>query len=239
MKHKLFRTLAAAAITAGFTGSSLAAPAGPAPARGLDSLDEHDVYIYLINLKQTSLAKADMDAHKVPDAEQQQMFAMADLETLVQAKNLTAARRRKLAASAANGLVALMPKTDDPEQLLKYANSLITYGIDPTVDELDYFGDNPQAREDLKPVVETAKSLLEKASKMIDAKVQAEYNRLGANPAPALIKQVQDSVARIGAEQTGADFTNNIISYALCISYPPGWTSPPAITPPRRRCSTR
>jgi hypothetical protein len=226
MKHKLFHTLTASAITAVFVTAGIATAAppanGPAGARGLDSLDERDVYINLINLKQTALAKADMEAHKVPDAEQQQMFAMADLETLVQAKNLTAAKRRALALSAANGLVALMPKTDDPEKLLEYANSLVKFGIDPTVDDLDYFGDNPQARAELKPVAETAKSLYDKASKQIDAKVQAAYNRLGNNPAPALVAQVQAEVAKIGGEQTIADFSNNMTSYALCISYPPG-----------------
>ena len=183
---------------------------------GLDALDEHAVYNQLITLKLKDLAKRDMAQHKVPDAEQEQITSLTSLEELVHpTRALTASQRRELAVSAANGLEGFLARSDDAAVLLDDANKLVLFGVNPTVNELDYFGDNPVAQAQLKPVAATAKKLYDKASAIFGKKIDVIANGFTAANADKLTREMR----AIGAQKDAADFYNHMTSYAACISY--------------------
>jgi hypothetical protein len=226
MKNQTNRFLTTAAFAAAMTIGCTAraqAPAGKSDGPvttqpGLDFLDERDVYVNLIKYKLTDLAKVDMELHKLPAAQQEQMFALADLNRLKTDNSLTPAQRRTLAVSAANGLLLIMAKETDYKVLNDDANDLVAYGIAQTVDELDYFGDNPEAQKQLQPVADTAKKLYAKASDLLGNQLNVMGNQLNQGNANVLGPKLQ----KLGAVQDLIDYSNNMTSYALCISYPAG-----------------
>jgi hypothetical protein len=214
MKNQATRILTIPAVAA----VMMFGTASHAQVTGLDSLDERDVYVNLIKNKLTDLAKTDMDLHKLPPAQQEQMFALADLDRLKKDNTLSPAQRRTLAVSAASGLQLIMAKETDYKVLNDDANDLVAYGVAQTVDELDYYGDNPEAQKQLQPVADTAKKLYAKASDLIGKQLDA----MGLKLTNANANTLGPEMRKLGDIQSLIDYSNNMTSYALCISYPSG-----------------
>ena len=186
--------------------------------KGLDALDEQQVMGRLATDGLTNLLDRDFDVYKVPPAERDQQQAVIQLQQLASATGLKPADRRALAERVAKGIDSLVDKATDPALLQQQAFQLTSAGVTPTVTELEYFGDNPAAQAQLKPVAETVRRMF---AKVVD---------LAAGQAKAIVAKItNDNVTKMQAQlralkrlRVGSEFSDQMASYPLCISLPKG-----------------
>jgi TolA-binding protein len=182
--------------------------------KGLDSLDEQQVMAELANNDLTTLLTRDFDVFKIPRNEQDQVLTLIKLKQLQNPVGLNVAGRRALAVTVARGLEQLLPKATDPALLMEQANELFSSGIVPEVTELEYFGENPVAQAQLKPVAETAKTMYQRVAALAEAKEGAMANQINqqnqSTIVPKLLKMRETKMYGL--------YSDNMAAYALCIS---------------------
>ena len=171
------RVLAAAVAAATLLGASAdvsrgqaARPAATPVARsvaaaaGLDGLSDDRVMDELAGRGINSLLTRLFDERKVPVADRDAFRSLQALRELKSAAQLTDGKRIELMAKSVEGLNGLMPKLTDGDQLTEYAVTLIGKGIEPDVNILDYWGDNPVRQARIKLAADLSVKMLNKAS---------------------------------------------------------------------------
>ena len=184
--------------------------------RGLDGLDEHQVMARLATDGLTNLLDRDFDLFKVPPADRDQQQAVLQLTRLANAAGLKPADRRALAERVAKGIDPLVAKATNPAALQQQAFELTTAGLTPTVNELQYFGDNPAAQAQLRPVAETVKHMLEQ----VNALASVQIRQIVAGITNSNVVQMQAKMRPLRSLRIGSAFSDHMASYALCISLP-------------------
>ena len=216
MTHRTLAALAAAtAAVALFPFSSLGQTLG-GRGRGLDALDESVVIGRMNNDGLDNLIDRDLDVFKVPPAEREQLKAGGDLTALANAGGLKPADRRALAERVAKALDATVEKATDPAVLQQQAYQLTAAGVQPTVDELEYFGANAEASAQLNPVVATVRHLFQKEADLAHARADAIVNQMNNGN----FAQLNPKRAAASALKRNAEFSYHRTAYALCLSLP-------------------
>jgi hypothetical protein len=129
-----------------------------------------------------SLLDRMFDVKHTPEAQRTGMKALRALHELAD-PNLklgTSARQRHVQA-AVDGLSAILPTITDPDALVGYAGTLLQFGVNPDVNTLEYWGDNPVTEARLRPVAKTVIDLLDRASTLAAAQANDLSNKLGNN----------------------------------------------------------
>jgi tetratricopeptide (TPR) repeat protein len=184
---------------------------------GLDKLDEQQVMGELASANLTTLLDRDFENFKIPAAERGQMMAVIKIKTLVNGR-LGIAERRALALEVAEGFDKILPRQTDPTQLMEFANELFLNGIVPTVTELEYFGENPVSKAQLKPVAEVAKKMYAQVAKLAEAKANVLANTINNGNVNTVLPQVK----ALNFTKLFGVYSDNMASYSLCISLNPG-----------------
>ena len=138
-------------------------PASAVPA-GLDGLTDDRVMDELAGRGVTSLLNKLFDERKTPQADRDAFRSLQALRELKSAAALTDGKRIDLMAKSVEGLNALLPKLTDGNQLTEYAVTLIGKGIEPDVNILDYWGENPVRQARIKLAADLSVKMLDKAS---------------------------------------------------------------------------
>ena len=185
--------------------------------RGLDALDESTVMARMAGDGLTGLLDRDLDAYKVPAAERDQQKAVIQLGRLASAQGLKPADRRALAEQVAKALDPTVNAATDAKALQAQAYQLTAAGIQPTVTELEYFGENPAAQAQLKPVAETVRHMFQRAGAVAATQVTAILNKINNGN----FAQLQPQLKAVGAVKRLSEFNYNRTGYALCLSLPP------------------
>ncbi len=186
--------------------------------RGLDALDEHAVMARLASDGLTHLLDRDFDLFKVPPAERDQQRAVIQLQALADAGGLKPADRRAAAEKVAKDIDPMVAKATDAAALQQQAYLLTTAGLDPTVTELEYFGDNPAAQAQLEPVAAVVRHMFQQAAGIAGR----QADQLKATITDANITAVRPKLVKASNTRRFAAFNYDRTGYALCISLPPG-----------------
>jgi hypothetical protein len=158
----------AIAVSAGPWATSALAQAGRAPAAppavGLDSLSDDAVMSELSGLKLDSLLNHMFDANHVPKDKQESIKSLGALRELSATQAVGNNRRIVLVKRAVDGLNALLPTMTDPSALMTYTGQLVAKGIEPDINTLEYWGENPMLQARVKPAADIASKMLEQVS---------------------------------------------------------------------------
>src|SRR3954452_3790088 len=191
-------------------------PAPAAPAEGLDSLKDDAVIAKLSALNQTSLVNRLFDVNNVPKEQRAGFTVLRSLEELssTPVDKLTNARRQVLVKQVVDGLDSVMPTLSDANKLMGYAAALIERGIEPEVNVLEYFGDNPTTEADLKPAVQAAMKLLDK----VGTEATTEAQKIEAQMGRAGNDALADRWMKLDGTRSQAKYVQNLISYYLAVA---------------------
>jgi hypothetical protein len=215
MTPRAVRT-AAATVAVALLSTATSAQTLGGKGRGLDALDEQRVMARLASDGLTGLLDRDFDAFKVPPAERDQQRAVIELSQLSAATGLKPAARRALAERVARGIDGLVDRATDATALEREAYQLASSGVNPTVTELEYFGDNATAQAQLLPVVETVRHMLRHANDMASAQAKA----IAAQITEANVAECQAKLRALRPVRDDTDYSDSMMGYALCISLP-------------------
>ena len=111
---------------------------------------------------------------------------------------LTVPQRRQLVQKIAAGLEAAVPGINDPKTLSDQANALIEQGIKPDVNTLEYWGENSATQAAVRPVIDAALKLLDKAAASAKAAGghAGEHDRRSGRPAGGEWEQLSTQALR-------------------------------------------
>jgi hypothetical protein len=182
--------------------------------KGLDALDEQAVMAQLASSNLTTLLQRDFDNYKIPDDQKDQVMTLILLKQLTNPIGLNVSKRRELAVTVAHGLDQLSNRETDSSVLYEQTNELFLYGIVPTVTALEYFGENPAAQAQLKPVAETAKRLYAKVADLAKIKVDGLANQITDENKDTILPRIN----KFRMAQQYGEYSNNMATYAACIS---------------------
>jgi hypothetical protein len=185
---------------------------------GLDSLSDDRLMNELAARGLNSLLDRAFEVNQVPKAEQEgrrTLLALRQLSDPSSAK-LTAKQRQDLIRKVSAGIEQALPSMNDPESLLAAAKVLVTEGMDRAVNTLEYWGENPQAMAQLRPVAETVVKIYERASQLATQRMNAlSANIRGPNDPNAARLEKLDQL------NTLATFSARMADYPLALSIDP------------------
>jgi hypothetical protein len=182
--------------------------------RGLDALDEQVVMGRLASDGLNGLLDREFEVYKVPPAEREQQRAAIELAQLGNMLGLKPADRRAAAERVAKAIDPLVDRSTNVAELLRQAYTLTQAGIDPTVTELEYFGENPAAQAQLNPVVVTVRHMFQKAAALAQNQIGALQGLINNNNFP----QIQPKLKAAGYDKRVSLYNFHRAGYALCIS---------------------
>jgi tetratricopeptide (TPR) repeat protein len=207
-KHKLFL-----AVLPILLASSALAQTIHGTGKGLDQLDEVKVDAMLSTMGMTSLLNRDFDNFKVSDDVRDQVATLPDLQRLASGDVVKVAERRALAVRVAHGLDASMGRVTDGKTLLDEADQLQGAVLQGQA-ELEIFGDNPIAQEQLKTTAETDIKMYERAAELAGSqltelqkqiKTEKDYLRL------------QPQIDSLGQVQNLGSYRGQMSVYQMCL----------------------
>ncbi|MDB5294451.1 MAG: hypothetical protein JWO31_434, partial [Phycisphaerales bacterium] len=149
-----------------------------AAGQGLDALSDEAVMTDLAGRGVNSLLNRLFDERRVPPADREGFKALPAIRELGVPAPLSNAKRIALVKQCTDGLAALLPKLSDPDTMMGYAATLISRGIEPDVNVLEYWGDHPATQARVRPAAKVAVDLLTKASETATARAAAIANQI-------------------------------------------------------------
>ena len=185
--------------------------------KGLDSLDEKQVMVQLATSNLPTLLQRDFDNFNITAGDRDQIQTYIKLKQLENGANLRVAERRALVLSVAHGLDAGISKASDVDALLDQGTTLFSDGIVPAVSELEYFGEDPVAQAQLKPVAETAKKLFQQVVALASSRIDVLGDSLKTD---ADLPRIKPQLDKMRTDKFTGQYMDNRSSYALCISTP-------------------
>ena len=138
------------------------------------------------------------------------------LKELDAAVDLKPADRRAVAERVAKAIGPMVDKATDPAALQQEAFELTSAGVTPTLTELEYFGESTEAQAQLNPVAAEVKHMLQRAN----ALATAAANKLLVGMNNSNITQRQAGLKALKPLRLGSEFSDNMATYALCVSLP-------------------
>jgi hypothetical protein len=191
----------------------------PAPAQapaktGLDALGDDKLLNELASRGLTNLLDRAFDVNNVPPAQRDAMRAVLALKTLSDPNaKLPAPQRRQLIQKVVAGVEAALPVMNDPKTLSEQAGALIDEAIKPDVNTLEYWGENARTQAAVRPVIEAALKLLDKAAQLAQQQADAMANQIMGPADPRAAQWEQLSTNALVARYTRA-----MTAYYLALS---------------------
>ncbi len=168
MTHRNFRQpllFAAAAVSLAAVAIPSNAPAAPRAPETLQNLGDSRLMEELANRGLDSLLDRMFDAQHVPEEQRQGIRTLHALNDLSDPRiKLSNAEKQRKIKQIVAGINTALPNLKDPDSLMRYAGTLLEFGVTHDVNTLEYWGDDPVLQAQLKPVARTVSDLLEKAS---------------------------------------------------------------------------
>src|SRR2546423_1588794 len=156
----------------------------PSSAAGLDALDENRVMTELANRGMETLLKREFEVKKTPPGQQSGVLTLISIRKLQDpALKLTPGEKQDLLEKISKGIVGTLPSISDPTALMQIAKTLITVGVDPLVNAMEYFGENAKTQAQLRPIVETVLKIYDRAADEANKRADAIANKLTPNDA--------------------------------------------------------
>lgn len=166
MIHRVFRKSLLFAA-AGFTtlAAQSNAPAAPRAPETLQNLGDNRLMEELANRGLDTLLDRMFDEHHVPEEQRQGIRTLHALNDLSDPKiRLSNAERQRKIKQIVAGINTALPNLRDPNSLIRYAATLLEFGVAHDANTLEHWGDDPILQAQLKPVARTVSDLLDKAS---------------------------------------------------------------------------
>jgi hypothetical protein len=201
----------ALAVAAGpLATSTLAQSARPSagtPAVGLDSLSDEAVMSELSGMKLDSLLGRMFEIDRVPKDKQESIKSLGALRELSASQSIGNNRRLVLVKRAVDGLNALLPTMNDPMALMTYTGELVSKGIEPDINTLEYWGENPTLQARVKPAADIASKMLQQVS------VQSETQQKQLEAAGIHGDAQADRWDKLDKLKDSAKYYDNMIAY--------------------------
>ena len=167
------------------------------PPQGLDALDDSRVLTEVAGRGLTDLLEHAFDARNVPADRRAALLARISLNRLQSGEPLSVAERRQLVGDVSKQIADTLPQANDPQLLFDQAQLLMTKGVNDETRLLEYFGDNPDLRQYLKPVTAAVSAIFDRAAALFQQQADAAADQI-QSPGDAATKRWQeaDSAAR-------------------------------------------
>ncbi len=198
--------------SAGRCPAQPAKSAAPAAKTGLDALDDRVVMTELSKRQLDSLFNRYVDVNKVSKEDVDAFKALQSLYELSADKPMAERRRVELIRQALGGLNKVLPTIKDPLKLMDYAGILVSKGIEPDINILEYWGENPTLQQRLRPVTAITSQMLKQVA--VAAKAEAD----------SIESSIQNNDPRIprweklDAMKDQAVYVDNMIAYYVAMS---------------------
>lgn len=171
----LIRPLILAAVTV--VGSTAFAQTPPKPQTqptGLAALNEDALLHDLAQRGLSRMLERAFELNNTPRKKRDAIRASAALNRLARNPDeLTASQRREVIDGVAAGIAEIVPAMTDPASVSRQAELLIDIGIKPDVNTLEYWGESTATQAQLRPVVQAAIVMLDRAEQLAVVQVDA------------------------------------------------------------------
>jgi len=182
---------------------------------GLDSLSDDAVLDELASRGLDNLLDYAFTAYKVPPERQSGVRTIIALRRLGDpASRLTAQQRQKLINDIVRGINAAVPTMRDPKLMMRQAADLITAGVERDVNTLEYWGENPRTQGQLRPVVQTVITLLNRCVELATQEAEAAANKIKGPQDTAAITRY-DQLEQLAKD---AEYTKYMTDYYLVLA---------------------
>ena len=197
-----------------FITSTSAQAQGTQSREGLNSLSDDALMNELAARGLDTLLNRAFEVNNVPNAERHARRSLVSLARLADPKvKLTTSDRRQLIDEVVRGIAPALPSLDDPQLMMRQAFVLITAGVERDVNTLEYWGENPRTQAQLRPVVETAIKMLERAEQLARKRAEAIAAKVNSPSSPLVARY--EEMDRLAAT---AEYTKNMAMYYLALS---------------------
>jgi hypothetical protein len=186
-------------------------------AAGLDALSDQALMNELAARGMTTLLDRAFEINHVPRAEQEGRRALLALRQIADKDSaLTAAQRQDLMAKVVAGISSALPSLTDPDTLMQQAQVLVTQGVDPLVNQLEYWGESPAKMNQLRPLAEAVIRIYERAAELAQQQIGVLGNAMKGPNDPAGTRLMHlDQLSNI------ATYSARMTDYALALSLDP------------------
>lgn len=203
-----------------FSSLILAAAVSPVLAQktstgqGLDALDEQRLMNELVDEGLQTLLKREFDVNHTPQDQRNGVLARIAMQKLSDpAVKMTSQEREDLLNEVVQGIAQALPTMKDPTALMQTAKVLVTAGVEPDINTLEYWGPDPKKQAHAKPLVDTVIQVYTKA--------QAEAQRVADDLANHMTPNDDAAAKRWEAADnlhTLAGFSLNMLKYDQCLT---------------------
>ncbi|MEM8875778.1 MAG: hypothetical protein AAGD32_16145 [Planctomycetota bacterium] len=182
---------------------------------GLDALPEDRVLAELASRNLETLLNRAFDELDVPEDQRKAYSVTVALSRLRDdAATMSVNDKRRAVASIVDGIDELLPTMNDPQLLAEQGNILVVHGILDDASDLEYWGPNPTIQARLRPTVQTAVDLYQKALTISELRLAQLENQIDGPTDTADIQRYQqmDNLYRT------AEYTRQVLNYYLALS---------------------
>ncbi|MEM6315061.1 MAG: hypothetical protein AAF743_13295, partial [Planctomycetota bacterium] len=185
---------------------------------GLDALPEDRVLAELASRNLETLLNRAFDELDVPEDQRKAYTVTVALSRLRdEAAQMSVVDRRRAVANVVDGIGELLPTINDPQLLAEQGNILVTQGILEDATDLEFWGPNPTIQARLRPTVQTAADLYQKALTISEERLGQLENQIDGPNDTADIQRYQQMD---GLYRTAA-YTRQVLDYYLALSLDP------------------
>jgi hypothetical protein len=193
------------------SGGTVSARAG-----GLDSLDDDRLLSELASRGLNTLLEHAFEAQQVPQERREAIRALAAMRELERADAaMPPNQRREMVRHVVAGIERILPTMNDPRGLMQHAAVLIRHAVEPDVNTLEYWGENVRLQQELRPVVEAVRAMLDRAADAAETAADRLAEQLSGPDDPRIEQWIE-----LDALATNAAYTRRMIDYALVLSMP-------------------
>lgn len=194
--------------------------AGPAEKKaegplGLDALPADALLTELANRRQTILLSIEMNRQKLSQSQQLAYMSLVRLRSLEagEHKYMSDAQRRQYIQQAADAMEAALPELADPRLLMLESSLIVSQGIAPDLNTLEYWGDSPTIQAPMLPLAKVVDHLLLRAEELC----AGQLKQLSAQ-----ITSPDDDYSRqymqVDRTRTIARYTRAMSAYAMVLA---------------------
>jgi hypothetical protein len=211
MKHCCLILIPAALI---LRATNALAPAQQPPTAGLDAIDQRRVMTELANHGLETLLNRQFEVDHIPSSEQTPYRTLLAVHTLSDSQaTLTPSQRQELIDKISREIQVDLPSIDDPTTLMQIAKILLTTGVEPQVNTLEYWGENPKTQAQVRPLIQIVLDIYDRAAAVAARQADQIANHLAPNDdAGAKRWQALDEL------RTLATFSQSMAKYDLCLA---------------------
>src|SRR2546423_1986539 len=212
-KKKTIAACGFACVTALAT-TILAQQPTTAPA-GLDALSDQRLMSELASRGLNSLLDRAFEINHMPPSQRDGLRTVIALRQLSDPKvRMSTAQRQAAIQKIAAGIEQALPTLTDPQSMVQQANALLDYADEHEVNTLEYWGENAKTQAALRPAVEVAVKLLDKAAAEAQTQADSVANTI-AGPNDANAKRWEE----LSNLATMAAYRRHIEDYGRALSY--------------------